>query len=89
MPCLAAVLVLLFPRIGILVLYFFTTFFSNIFQSLLWPVLGFLFAPLTLLAYTLLVRINQPQDAIFMIVMIVALVIDLGLARGAGRYRRD
>ena len=89
MPCLAAILVLLFPRVGILVLYFFTTFFSGVYQSLLWPLLGFIFAPLTLLAYTYLTKTHQPQDAFFLIVMIVAIVIDLGLAGGAGRYRRD
>jgi hypothetical protein len=88
MPCLLAVLSLLFPRIVILVLYFFTNFFSGVFNTVLVPLLGFLFLPLTLLAYTWLTNIRQPVDALYLVVMIVAVIIDLGLVESGRRSRR-
>ena len=40
------------PRILILALWFFSTWFGGVFDSLLWPILGFIFAPTTLLWYS-------------------------------------
>jgi hypothetical protein len=88
MPCLLAVLIFLFPRVAILLLYFFTTFFSGIFSTVLVPFLGFLFLPLTLIAYTWLTRINQPVDAMYLVVLLITVVIDLGLMEGGRRSRR-
>ncbi|HUF67405.1 MAG TPA: hypothetical protein VMM79_02045 [Longimicrobiales bacterium] len=51
MPCLAAIVALMAPRFLIVVLWFFSNFFSGVFATLLWPVLGFLFLPTTLLWY--------------------------------------
>jgi hypothetical protein len=87
-PCLLALLVLLFPRIAIVVLYFFTNFFQGVYDSLLLPLLGLIFLPFTLLAYTWMVKINQPIDAFFLVVMLVAIVLDLGLLGGSARRRR-
>lgn len=88
MPCLLAVLSLLFPRIAILLLYFFTNFFSGVFNTILVPVLGFLFLPLTLLAYTWLINIRQPVDTMYLVVLFVAVIIDLGLVETGRRSRR-
>lgn len=88
MPCLLAVLVLLFPRIAILLLYLFTNFFQGIYDTVLVPFLGFLLMPLTLVAYTWLTRSGQPVDAFFLVVMLVAIVVDLGLVEGGRRSRR-
>ena len=52
MPCLLAVLVVAFPRVAIVLLYLFTNFFSGVFNTIVIPILGFLFLPLTLIAYT-------------------------------------
>lgn len=88
MPCLLAILVLLFPRIAILVLYFFTTFFNGLYDSVLLPFLGFLFMPLTLVAYSWLTKTGRPVDALYLVVMVVAVVVDLGLVEGGRRSRR-
>jgi hypothetical protein len=88
MPCLLAVLVLLFPRVAIVVLWLFTNFFSGVYENVLIPLAGFLFLPVTLVAYTWLVKDKYPVDAFFLIVMIVALVIDLGSFGGGWRHRR-
>ena len=52
MPCLLVILALAVPRLTIVLLYFFTTWFRGVFDSLLLPILGFIFAPVTLLWYT-------------------------------------
>jgi hypothetical protein len=88
MPCVLAVLVLLFPRVAILLLYFFTNFFRGVFDSILIPLLGFIFMPLTLVAYTWLTNIRQPVDAMYLVVMFIAVIVDLGLVGGARRSRR-
>lgn len=89
MPCLVVALALLFPRVTIAVLYFFTTFFDRVFDSLLLPLVGFLLLPFTLLAYTWMTKYLQPSQPVFLIVMIVAVVLDLGsLGSGARRRRR-
>jgi hypothetical protein len=88
MPCLIGVLVLLFPRIAILLLYFFSRFFNGVYDTILIPLLGFIFMPLTLLAYTWLTNIRQPMDAMFFVVMFIAVIVDLGLVGGAHRSRR-
>jgi len=88
MPCLLAVLVVAFPRIAILLLYFLTTFFNGVYETLLVPVLGFIFMPVTLIAYTWLTKSGNPVDAFYLIVMIVAVVVDLGLFEGGRRSRR-
>jgi hypothetical protein len=88
MPCLLAVLVVLFPRIAILLLYFFTSFFRGTFDSVLIPLLGFIFMPLTLIAYAWLTNIRQPVDAMYLVVMFLAVIVDLGLVGGAHRSRR-
>ena len=82
MPCLLAVLVHHFPRVAIALLYFLTTFFNGVYQNILIPLLGFIFLPVTLLAYTWLTKSGNPVDTFFMIVMIIAVIIDLGSLEG-------
>ena len=87
MPCLLPLLIVFFPRIAILLLYLFTNFFAHFVNNLLIPLLGFIFLPLTLIAYTYLSNLRRPHDTTFLIVMIIAVVLDLGLL-GGGHYSR-
>jgi hypothetical protein len=89
MPCLALLIVLAFPRLAILLLYFFSNFFQGVYDTLLIPLLGFLFLPLTLLAYTWMAKIHQPFDTFFFVVMALAVILDLGLVGGGYSRRRD
>ena len=52
MPCLLAAIALTAPRLVIAVLWIFSGWFDRVFQGPLWPVLGFVFLPTTLLWYT-------------------------------------
>jgi hypothetical protein len=87
MPCLLAILILAFPRVAIILLYLFTNFFNGVFDSILIPLIGFIFFPLTLIAYTFLVNIHQPHDATFLVVLFIAVIGDLGLIGGSHRVR--
>ena len=86
MPCLFAVFALLTPRLLIVVLYFLTNWFTGIFQSLLWPLLGLIFLPTTLLWYTAVHHWFGGQWSLWPIVgLIVALLIDVSPASGRKR----
>ena len=52
MPCLFALIALAIPRGLIIGLWFFSDWFNGIFESALWPILGFVFLPTTLLWYS-------------------------------------
>jgi hypothetical protein len=73
------VLALAFPRLVIVLLWFFTFFFHGVYQGIVIPILGFLFLPLTLLVYTYVQKtyghIGTPQ----LIAIAIAVIIDLGL----------
>jgi hypothetical protein len=86
MPCLFAVFALLTPRLLIVVLWFFTNWFRGIFDSLLWPVLGLIFVPTTLLWYTAVQHWFGGQWSLWPIVgLVVALMIDISPAGGRRR----
>lgn len=49
---IAVVMSLLFPRILTLILWLLTGWFHGVFHTWIWPVLGFIFVPTTLLWYS-------------------------------------
>ena len=53
---LIALVGLIFPRIAAVILYFFTTWFTGVFATVLWPILGFIFAPYTMLWYSAVIN---------------------------------
>jgi hypothetical protein len=87
MACLFAVLVIAFPRVAIVLLYLFTNFFSHVYNSVLIPLLGFIFLPLTLITYTFLLNAHVPMGLSSLVALLVAVVLDLGLVGGAARRR--
>ncbi len=89
--CLFAVLALIAPRVVIAVLYFFTPWFHGVFPSALWPILGFIFLPTTLLWYTAVHVWFAGQWTLWPIVgLVIALMIDVSPASGRrGRRASD
>jgi hypothetical protein len=86
MPCILALIALAFPRVVFAVLWLFTNFFRAI-PSMIVLILGFLILPLTTIVYAYFANTGHPTDAVFLIVIIVAALFDLGLI-GHGAYRR-
>jgi hypothetical protein len=81
MPILIALLALVTPRLVILALWFLTTWFVGMFTSLLWPVLGFIFAPTTLLWYSAVQHWFGGVWSLWPVVgMVIAVMIDFSPA---------
>ncbi|MBT4601874.1 MAG: hypothetical protein HOC28_01950 [Bacteroidetes Order II. Incertae sedis bacterium] len=78
MPCFFVAGALLLPRLTIAYLWLMTNWFSGVFPSLLWPILGFMFAPATLLWYTVVDQIYAGSWGTFQIaVLIIAILVDV------------
>ena len=83
MPCLFAILALLAPRIVLVVLWFLTTWFQGMFANLLWPILGFIFLPTSLLWYSAVQNWWGGEWGTVQIVgIVIALLIDVSPASG-------
>ncbi len=87
MPCLLAILIAAFPRVAIVVLYLFTNFFTHVYSTLLIPIVGFVFLPVTLIAYTYLLNAHIPMNVTSLVIIFIAVILDLGLVGGAARRR--
>lgn len=86
MPCLLAVLALATPRVVIVLLWLFSRWFAGMFSIALWPVLGFIFLPTTLLWYTAVQHWFGGHWTLWPIVgIVVALFIDLAPWRARKR----
>ena len=86
MPCFFAIIALMAPRIAVALLWFLTRWFDGLFPTLLWPILGFIFLPTTLLWYSAVMRWFGGQWTFWPIVgIVVALLIDVSPAGGRRR----
>lgn len=86
MPCLLTIIALAAPRLVIALLWLLTGWFRGIFPSILWPILGFVFLPTTLLWYTAVQHWFGGQWTLWPIAgIVIALLIDLS---PASRRRR-
>ncbi len=88
MPCLVVIVLLAFPRVALVLLWLFTTYLQRAYHGLLIPLLGFFFLPLTTLAYAWMVNNHQAMQGINLIILIIAVVIDLGGLSGGEYHRR-
>jgi hypothetical protein len=87
MPCLLLILVVAFPRIVLAILFFFSNYLGRAYHGLILPLLGFLFLPLTTLAYAWMVNSRQPLEGVNLLILIIAVVVDIG-GLGGGEYHR-
>ena len=85
MPVLLLLLGYFFPRLLIVVLYFFTGWFSDAFDGFIIPLIGFFVMPLSVLAYAIVQGFyGGVWSAVPILIMVLAVALDLGLVgRGA------
>jgi hypothetical protein len=90
MPCFLLLAIFLFPRVALLLMWFFSTYLQRAFHSgLVLPVLGFIFLPLTTIVYAWELNSGMPTAGINLLWLLIAVIIDLGGLGGAhGRSRR-
>ena len=87
MPCLLLILFVAFPRITLALLLLFSTYLQRAYNGLLLPLLGFIFLPLTTLVYAWIVNSHLPTAGLNLLILIIAVVVDVG-SLGGGEYHR-
>lgn len=88
MPCLLVLLALFVPRLVIALLAIFTTYLSTAYHTFIWPLLGFIFLPYTTLAYAWAMNSNGSVSGFYLVVVVIAVLVDLGSTGGGARVRR-
>lgn len=84
MPLLLGLIGLIAPRFVIALLWFMTTWFQGVFTTKLWPLLGFIFLPLTLLWYSVVAHWYHGEwNTWRVIILIVAVLADVSSERSA------
>ena len=87
MPCLFVIFFVAFPRVALAVIFLLSNYLERAYHGLLIPLLGFIFLPLTTLAYAWVVNTGQPLAGTTAIILVIAVVVDLG-GLGGGEYHR-
>jgi hypothetical protein len=88
-PCLLLFVILLFPRVALALMWFFSTYLQRAFHGgLVLPVLGFIFLPLTTIVYAWELNSGMPAAGINLVWLLIAVIIDLG-GLGGGAHRQS
>jgi len=88
MPCLLLALALLTPRLAVAILWLYGHWFDGLFASLLWPIVGFVFLPTTLLWYSAVHHWFGGAWRLWPVAgLVVALAVDLSAVRAHRRFR--
>ena len=88
MPCLLLIIVLAFPRVVLVLMYFTSSYLERAYHDLLMPLLGFVFLPLTTLVYAWLTNSHRPMEGMNLIYLVVAVIVDVGGLGGGESHRR-
>jgi len=88
MCCVLTLLVTGGPRLVLVLMFLFSGYLERAYHGLLLPVLGFIFLPLTTIVYAWLVNSHLPIEGLNLIILVVAVVIDLGGLSGGEWHRR-
>jgi hypothetical protein len=87
-PCLLVVLVFAFPRVVLVLMFLLSNYLQRAYHGLLLPILGFIFLPLTTIVYAWMVNNRMPLEGLNLIILVVAVIIDLGGLGGGEWHRR-
>ena len=89
MPCFLLLVILLFPRVALVLMWIFSTYLQRAFHGgLVLPVLGFIFLPLTTIVYAWELNSGMPTAGINLLWLLIAVIIDLG-GLGGGAHRQS
>ena len=89
MPCLLLILVLAFPRVVLLLMFLLSNYLTRAYHGLMVPLLGFIFLPLTTIVYAWLMNSHLPLAGVNLLILIVAVIIDVGGLGGGEWHRRS
>jgi hypothetical protein len=88
MPIVVGCLALIAPRFAIILVVVFSDYIGRAYETLLWPLLGFFFMPLTTLAYAWAINSNGSVEGLQLVVVVIAVLMDLGLVGGSAASRK-
>jgi len=93
MPCLIGCLALVFPRLALFLVWLLGgNYLDRAYDSLILPLLGFIFLPLTTLTFAFGVNTLSPpghMSPLGWLLTGLALLVDIGLIGGGGKSARD
>lgn len=90
MPCLLGCLALFTPRLVLALVFVFSDFLGRAYETIIWPVVGFFFLPLTTLAYAAALNWGGEVTGAWFVLVLLAALSDLGfLGGGAQRAWRS
>lgn len=87
MPCLIAIVALSFPRVVLVLMMLFSSYITRAYHGLLLPLLGLVFLPLTTIVYAWIVNTHHSLEGGWVLVLILAVLIDAGSLGGAKRWK--
>jgi len=87
MPIVVGCLALVAPRFAIVVVVLFSDYIGRAFEVMVWPFLGFLFMPLTTLAYAWAINSRGSVEGFQLVVVVIAILMDVGLIGGSAASR--
>ena len=87
MQCLIGCLALGAPRVAIVLVVLFSDYIGRAYETTLWPLSGFFFMPLTTLAYAWAVNTHGSVSGLYLAVVVIAVLLDLGLVGAGSRSR--
>jgi hypothetical protein len=88
MPLVVGCLALMAPRFAIVLVVLLSDYIGRAYETLLWPLLGFLFMPLTTLAYAWAINSRGSVEGLQLVVVVIAILMDLGVIGGAAASRK-
>jgi hypothetical protein len=88
MPFLVGCLALMAPRFVIVLVVLFSDYLGRAYETLLWPLIGFLFMPLTTLTYAWAINSRGSVEGFQLVIVVVAILLDLGLIGGSAKSRK-
>jgi hypothetical protein len=87
-PCLLVLLLLGFPRLALFFMWATSDYLGRAYHGNLVPFLGFLFMPLTTMAYAWAINSNGSVSGGYLVAVVVAVLADLGVIGGGAANRR-
>jgi hypothetical protein len=88
MGCVLTVLALIAPRLVMMLILIFTDWFGAAYETVIWPLLGFLFLPYTTLAYMAAMLKGGGVSGFWLVLVVVAAIVDVGHWGQGGRCVR-
>jgi hypothetical protein len=88
MPLVVGCLALMAPRFAIVLVVLLSDYIGRAYETVLWPFIGFLFMPLTTLAYSWAINSRGSIEGFQLVVVVIAILMDLGLIGGSAASRR-